>query len=61
VPESWVPPEWIFERALQVRLRHTLIDERGEWQQRIQAQLYHHGVARRRQLLVAIAAPSSRP
>jgi transposase len=24
-------------------LRHTLIDERGEWQQRIHAVLYHHG------------------
>ena len=35
-----------------MRLRHTLSDERGEWQQRIQAQLYHHGVERRRQLLV---------
>ena len=34
-----------------MRLRHTLIDERGEWQQRIQAQLYHHGVPRRRRLL----------
>jgi hypothetical protein len=34
-----------------VRLRHTLIDERCEWQQRIQAQLYHHGVQRRRDLL----------
>jgi hypothetical protein len=27
----------------QVMLRHTLVDQRGEWQQRIQAVLYHHG------------------
>jgi transposase len=52
VPESWIAPEWILELRSKVRLRHTLIDERGEWQQRIQAQLYHHGVPRRRQLLV---------
>jgi transposase len=26
-----------------VRLRHTLVDQRGEWQQRIHAVLYHHG------------------
>ena len=52
VPESWIPPEWILELRSKARLRHTLIQERGEWQQRIQAQLYHHGVERRRQLLV---------
>ena len=34
-----------------MRLRHTLVDQRGEWQQRIQAVLYHHGVAQRRDLL----------
>jgi transposase len=52
VPESWIPPEWILELRSKVRLRHTLIQQRGEWQQRIQAQLYHHGVPRRRRLLV---------
>jgi transposase len=52
VQESWIPPEWILELRSKVRLRHTLSDERGEWQQRIQAQLYHYGVPRRRQLLV---------
>jgi transposase len=34
-----------------VRLRHTLSDQRGEWQQRIQAVLYHHGCPRRRDLM----------
>src|SRR5829696_4288220 len=52
VPESWIPPEHILELRSKVRLRHTLIQQRGEWQQRVQAQLYHHGVPRRRQLLV---------
>jgi transposase len=52
VPESWIPPTHILELRSKVRLRHTLIQQRGEWQQRIQAQLYHHGVARRRGLLV---------
>ena len=52
VPESWIPPEHVLELRSKVRLRHALIAERGEWQQRIQAQLYHHGVPRRRQLLV---------
>jgi transposase len=51
VPESWIPPEHILELRSKVRLRHTLVDERGEWQQRIQAQLFHHGVPRRRSLL----------
>jgi transposase len=34
-----------------VRLRHTLVDQRREWQQRIQATLYHHGVPARSGLL----------
>jgi transposase len=53
LPESWIPPEHILELRSKVRLRHTLAEQRTEWQQRIQAQLYHHGVARRRALLGA--------
>jgi transposase len=34
-----------------VRLRHTLSEQRSQWQQRIQAVLYHHGCAQRRSLL----------
>jgi transposase len=30
VPESWIPPEQILELRSKVRLRHTLIQERGE-------------------------------
>ena len=51
LPESWIPPEHILELRSKVRLRHTLAEQRSEWQQRIQAQLYHHGVPRRRSLL----------
>ena len=43
LPESWIAPEHILDLRARVRLRNTLIDERGEWQQRIHAVLYHHG------------------
>src|SRR3954469_19133801 len=51
LPEAWIPPAHLLDLRARVRLRHTLVDERGEWQQRIQAVLYHHGVAQRRDLL----------
>ena len=41
LPESWTPPDHVLDLRARVRLRHTLIDQRGEWQQRIQAVLYH--------------------
>jgi len=53
LPESWIPPGHLLELRSKVRLRHTLAEQRSEWQQRIQAQLYHHGVPQRRQLLTA--------
>ena len=53
LPESWIPPEHVLELRSKVRLRHTLAGQRSEWQQRIQAQLYHHGVPRRRSLLTS--------
>ena len=43
LPESWIPPEHLLELRARVRLRHTLVDQRREWQQRMQAVLYHHG------------------
>jgi transposase len=52
LPESWIPPDHILDLRARVRLRHTLSEQRGEWQQRIQATLYHHGCPRRRQLMV---------
>src|ERR687895_363433 len=43
LPESWIPPAHLLDLRARVRLRHTLVDQRGEWQQRIHAVLYHHG------------------
>jgi transposase len=51
VPESWIAPDHILDLRARVRLRHTLSDQRGEWQQRIQAVLYHHGCPQRRALM----------
>ena len=50
LPECWIPPDHLLDLRATVRLRHALVDQRGEWQQRIQAVLYHHGVPRRRDL-----------
>jgi transposase len=52
LPESWIPPEHILDLRARVRLRHELVEQRREWQQRIQAVLYHHGAPARRSLLV---------
>jgi transposase len=51
LPESWIPPDHILDLRAQVRLRHTLIEQHSEWQQRIQAVLYHHGCPQRRKLM----------
>ena len=51
LPESWVPPDHLLNLRAKVRLRHTLVNQRGEWQQRIQSVLYHHGLPHRRELL----------
>lgn len=53
LPESWIPPEHILDLRGRVRLRHTLAEQRSEWQQRIQAVLYQHGCPQRRQLMTA--------
>ena len=52
LPESWIPPEHILDLRARVRSRHTLSHQRCEWQQRIQAVLYHHGCPHRRSLMV---------
>src|ERR687886_1157176 len=39
LPESWIAPAHLLDLRSRVRLRHTLVDQRGEWQQRIQAVL----------------------
>ena len=53
LPESWIPPEHLLELRARVRLRHTLVDQRREWQQRMQAVLYHHGAPPRSWLMSA--------
>src|SRR3954447_20230661 len=52
LPESWIAPDHILDLRARVRLRHTLSEQRSEWQQRIQATLYHHGCPQRRGLMV---------
>jgi transposase len=51
LPESWIPPDHILDLRARVRLRHSLVAQRGEWQQRIQAVLYHRGFPQRRNLM----------
>ena len=53
LPESWIPPEHLLELRSKVRLRKALVDERTAWQQRIHAQLFHHGAPRFPGLLTA--------
>jgi transposase len=48
LPESWIPPDHVLDLRARVRVRHTLAEQRSEWQQRIQAVLYHHGCPQRR-------------
>jgi transposase len=45
LPEAWIPPEHVRRWRSRARLRHTLIGERTQWMQRIQATLYHHGIS----------------
>ena len=45
LPESWIPPEHVRQWRSRARMRHTLIDERTQWLQRIQATLFHHGIS----------------
>ena len=44
LPEAWIPPAHVREWRTQTRLRKTLVDERTQWLQRIQATLFHHGI-----------------
>ena len=44
LPESWVPHVHILDLRELVRLRKTLGDQRTQWQQRIHAVLFHHGL-----------------
>ncbi|MGH3093356.1 MAG: IS110 family transposase [Gaiellaceae bacterium] len=44
LPEAWIPPAHVREWRTRSRLRRTLVEERGQWLQRIHATLFHHGV-----------------
>jgi transposase len=67
LPECWIPPDHILDLRARVRLRLALVNQHCEWQQRIQAVLYHHGYPQRRGLmsaagrewLVALPLPAS--
>jgi transposase len=43
LPECWIPPAHMLEVRAKVRLYKDLLEERGGWQQRIHATLFHHG------------------
>ena len=51
LPESWIAPAYILDLRARVRTRHLLSHQRTEWQQRMQAVLYHHGFPQQRNLL----------
>ena len=51
LPEAWIAPAHLLDLRSRVRCRHTLLHQRTEWQQRMQAVLYHHGVPQSRGLL----------
>jgi hypothetical protein len=51
LPECWIAPDHLLDLRARVGLRHALVHERGEWQQRMQAVLYHHGLPKRADLL----------
>ena len=53
LPESYIAPEHLLDLRARVRLLHALLDQRGEWQQRIHAVLYHHGHLQKAGLLTA--------
>ena len=44
--ESWIPPAHVLDLRETVRLRQTLMETATEWQQRLHAVLYHHGVGK---------------
>lgn len=53
LPESWIPPGHVLEVRTKGRAYVALMNHRRAWQQRIQAQLFHQGVAKRTGLLTS--------
>ena len=60
LPESWIPPEHIQEIRTLMRMRHTMIEERTAYQQRIHAQLFHNGYPQQRNVSPPIGASACR-
>jgi transposase len=44
LPESWIAPAHVLEVRARVRLYKALVDMRRQWQQRLHAVLFHHGL-----------------
>jgi transposase len=53
LPECWIPPHHVLEIRAKVRLYKDLLEERGGWQQRIHATLFHLGAPAQPDLLVS--------
>ncbi len=53
LPESWIAPAHLLDLRARVRCRHTLVEQRTEWQRRMHAVLYHHGCPNTRKLLTS--------
>ena len=51
LPECWIPPQHVLEVRAKVRLYKDLLEERGGWQQRIHATLFHLGAPAQPDLL----------
>ena len=51
LPESWIAPAHLLDLRARVRCRHTLVEQRTEWQRRMHSVLYHHGCPNTRKLL----------
>ena len=51
LPESWIAPAHLLDLRARIRLRHTLVEQRTEWQRRMHSVLYHHGCSQTRKLL----------
>jgi transposase len=52
LPESWVPPEHIQQIRTLMRMRHSMVEERSAYLQRIHAQLFHNGCPRQEKELL---------
>jgi transposase len=53
LPESWVPPEHIQQIRTLMRMRHSMVEERSAYLQRIHAQLFHNGCPRQEKELLS--------